>query len=269
MLRIFRNIANLTIVIFLFYFIALYIQERVFLNMYISKIEKEIHINQSINYENILAIRNYLIQNLDFTSPEIAKKRSRIGWSITDIISKRQGLCGEGSRLLFFILRHYGIDSRRVYLHGPNNLHVILELKLDNSWRSLETINGPSKMFKDTLDIYRKPITFFFPFSTYRFHIIPSHIMVQNGFANYSYFPFNGLFNSSLFRSEVYIHKPMPFFLTYVSESPPLMYMSCLILFLIILNLAYIKNNTYKMLNFLKLRFIKINKKNISLRSPS
>ncbi|MFW5793364.1 MAG: transglutaminase domain-containing protein [Bacteroidota bacterium] len=103
------------------------IEERILLKRYIEEVEQAKNISQPYSSNDIFKIRDYILSDIDFKSSDIAPSRPKIGWTVRTILKKRQGLCGEGSRLLFHILRHDKIKSRRIYLHGNSTLHVAIE----------------------------------------------------------------------------------------------------------------------------------------------
>jgi len=192
------------------------------LNEYLKRTEALLHLSSNYKNQEIIAIRNHILNDIDFTSPHVAKARPKIGWSVKEIIKKREGLCGEGARLLFHILTKRGINSRRVYLHGNTTLHVILECKINNKWVLLETINGPGDDFKDHLDSLSVGINNLFSFGPYRYYVVPTEFTKKFGFNNFSYLPLNGLFNNSLLKTEIYVHRPLPYIINYLLESPEL-----------------------------------------------
>jgi hypothetical protein len=235
-----RLFSSYLILIFLILISVNIVIENRLLNNYIKEIEHKTHVNKPYSDEEILIIRDYIIKDIDCQSPSIAICRPKIGWSVKEIILRKQGLCGEGSRLLYNILAKSKIESRRIYLHGSRCLHIILEYRNSkNKWILLETINGNSEYFKKVIDSNTYTIDSLFTFGPYRYHVSPRSLALLNGFSNYSYFPTNGIFNNGVFLSEVYIHKAPSSFVSLIFERTHLFIIFILIIILLCINIKY------------------------------
>lgn len=215
----FRFIANIILVGIILFLGIRIIEERVLLKRYIEQLEQKQNISKPYSSNDIIEIRDYILSDIDFKSGDIAPSRPKIGWTVRKIIKKRQGLCGEGSRLLFHILKCDDIKSRRIYLHGNNTLHVIIEyLNSSGDWQLLETINGPGKNFRNRMDNNLMSVDSLFNFGPYRFHVTPTDFAKKYDYLNFSYLPLNGIFNNAALKTEVYVHRPMPAFINYFLE---------------------------------------------------
>ena len=236
-----RVLVSVIIISFVVFYVARVIQENFLLSKYISKIEKSQSIEYPYTDKDILALRDFIYYDIDFTCGTIATARPQIGWTVRQILKKRQGLCGEGSRLIYHILRKNNVPSRRLYLHGNNTLHVIIEYR-DNegSWVLLETINGPGEEFLQKLDEDNITIDSLFNFGPYRYHVTPKPFAAQFGYNNFSYYPLNGLLNNSRFKTEVYVHRPMNSYLNYLSETHEVFLIKFLLVLLLLVNIDLI-----------------------------
>lgn len=216
----FRILINILVVGILTFLIIRVVEERILLNRFILDVEEVKNISKPYSSYDIITIRDYILSDINFASSEIASSRPKIGWTVRKILKNRQGLCGEGSRLLFHVLRADGIESRRIYLHGNNTLHVILEYQNKaGQWQLLETINGPGEGFRKKLDTRIMTVDSLFNFGPYRYHVTPNIFAESYNYQNFSYLPLNGIFNNSFFRTEVYVHKPMPGLINYLLET--------------------------------------------------
>ena len=226
------------VIILIFILINVYhlIQDRVNLGIYLNTIEDRIGIKPPLSYENILDIRNFVLNDIDSSSIN-TKKRPKIGWTLRKIIKNKKGLCGEGARLLFHILNYYNLDSRRVYLHGNDTLHVVLEVGMDGKWFLLDTINSPGENFRNMLDEQKGPIEEYFDFGPFRYHVTPRDKIQVYKFVNFSYLPFNGILNNRIFKTEMYIHKPVPKCINLLLETPNLIYLLFWIILLFIMSI--------------------------------
>lgn len=216
----FQRTFGLCLLLTMAFFLYHIVEERILLTNYIDQIENEIGIKKPYCSEEIIFLRNFILNDINYTDSQIAPSRPKIGWTVREILKKKQGLCGEGSRLLFHILKRSGIESRRIYLHGNNTLHVIIEYLTDNDeWVLLDTINGPGVKFSTALDKSNSTIKSLFEVGPYRYHVSPTPFTAQFGYKNYSYMPFNGLFNNRFFKTEIYVHRPAPNIVNYFHET--------------------------------------------------
>ena len=236
-------------------FIIKYIHDRIILSSYINTIIDSTELDDNYSYNDLLKIRDFIERDIDHDSREISLERPKIGWSIGKIINRRQGLCGEGTRLLYHIYNKLGFNSRRVYLHGNTKVHVLLEVKIDNMWVLIESINGPGKYFTEYLDISAKSISDYFLYGPWRYHVTPKEFMYEYGYYNYSYLPLNGLLNNKYTFTEVYVHRPMPAGINYILETPYLLYLTFLLGVLLLININYIFKSISKIINTAKQKF--------------
>jgi len=253
--KIFHLILKMVINIIIIFFIILLflhlVQERILLSRYIQEIENEIPITKPYDSEDIILVKDFVYNDIDHMSPELVRKRPQVGWTVRKILIQKQGLCGEGTRLLFHILRQGGIESRRLYLHGNQCLHVILEYKNGNKkWVLLETINGPGEEFRNVLD-GNFTIDSLFNFGPYRYHVTPNHFMQNYCYRNFSYLPFNGMLNNKVFKTEIYVHRPAPSIINFLSEKHELF------LFILFLT-SFVIYNFKVIVSFANKAFIKI-----------
>lgn len=244
-------IINIGLLILLIYQFILYIYDEVKLNEYINVNFSQYKTLDKLEYKDILDIRNFISNDIDYNSPSIQFERPKIGWSIGEIIKRKQGLCGEGARLLFHIYKKFGIESRRVYIYNNILFHVILEVKSNNKWILIETINNyEGERFKVFLDSANTSILSFFKIGPKEFHITPDSSIKNWGYTNFSYLPLNGMFNNSFTKTEIYVHQPLCSIINYILESPPLFY-------IIIISFIMLMFNIRKIINTFRNIFIK------------
>ncbi len=77
-----------------------------------------------------------------------------------------------------------------------------------------------------------------FNFGPYRYHVTPTEFAEKYGYLNFSYLPLNGVFNNAVFKTEIFVHKPMPGLINYFLERHEIF---LTIIFLIVLLLANAK----------------------------
>ena len=242
-----RILVSILFVSFIVFYIVRVLQERSILSKYIAEIEHSQSISYPYTDKDILAVRDYIYNDIDFRCGTIAPSRPQIGWTVRQILKKRQGLCGEGSRLIYHILRKNNIPTRRIYLHGNATLHVIIEYESENGeWVLLETINGPGEEFMQKLDQDMITLDSLFNFGPYRYHVTPKPFASKFGYNNFSYYPLNGLLNNSKFKTEVYVHRPMHSYLNYLSEAHEVFLIKFFFALLMLVNIDLIVVKTRK-----------------------
>lgn len=248
-LKFIKIIFNVIIIFMIFYFSIRHLIGYIMLNKYLSDIEKIYNISKPYDKEEVITLVKHYQKNINCKDPTIAINRPKIGWTLYTILKRKQGLCGEGARLLFHSLALSGIQSRRIYMHGNNGLHVILEFKNNNKWLIMETINGFGEDFNRK--VFETDITLdsLFSIGPYRFHYTPKNYIYNYGINNFSYLPLNGVLNNKTFKTEIYVHKPLPFFVNYILESPDLLYVIILLIILLIINLKVL-------IIYVKIRFV-------------
>ena len=236
---------NIGIICFLILLFLHLFQERILLKRYVNKIENELQISKPYNTEDIILIRDFINDKITHMRPDLVERRPQVGWTVRKILIYQQGLCGEGTRLLYHILRQGGVKSRRFYLHGNQCMHVILEyMNSDQNWILLESINGPGEEFRATLNNY-----FFldslFNFGPYRYHVTPNHFLENYCYKNFSYLPLNGMLNNKFFKTEIYVHRPAPSIINFFMETHELFLFLFFTAFLVLYNFKAI----FKFLN--------------------
>lgn len=236
-------IINIGLLILLIYQFILYIYDEVKLNEYINVNLSQYKTLDKLEYKDILDIRNFISNDIDYNSPSIQFERPKIGWSIGEIIKRKQGLCGEGARLLFHIYRKFGIESRIIYLYTLYFTHVVLEINFNNEWILLETINSyESDYLKDFLDNSRANILSYFKIGPKQYHISPDSAIATFSYTNFSYLPLNALFNNFYTKTEIYVHQPLCSIINYILESPPLFYIIIISFIMLMFNIQKIIN---------------------------
>jgi len=71
--------------------------------------------------------------------------------SVLELLSWKEGLCGEGARVIVRLLQKVGFDATRVNLYTPKlggTGHVVVSVKLNNREFFVDTINSPSWFHK-------------------------------------------------------------------------------------------------------------------------
>lgn len=225
-----------------------FVYDEIKLNNYINDNFSTYKSKGKLEYEDILDVRNFILYDIDYNSPSIQFERPKIGWSVGTIIRKKQGLCGEGARLLYHIYKKFGIDSRRVIIYNNHIFHVILEVKYEDKWILMESIkNYEGEYFKNLLDSAKSPILYFFKIGPKGYSIIPDSSNKRWGYTNFSYLPLNGIFNNFYTKTEIYVHQPLCPLINYILESPPLFYLIILSLIMLLVNFRKIIN-TFRIL---------------------
>ena len=235
------RIINIAIILILAVLLTRLIEERVILNKYVKILEQTIGVTKPFSDGDIIKIRDYIYNDVEHMQIEHVKTRPKVGWRVARIIKKREGLCGEGTRLLYHIYRKGGVESRRLYFHGNKYMHVLLEVKKsDKMWYLLETINGPDDDFKEMLSADYK-IEELFSFGPYRYHVVPGHFFDNYNYYNFSYLPLNGAFNNKVFKTEIFVHQPVPKIINLLLETHDLFLFLLFILFGLFYNLTNVK----------------------------
>lgn len=234
--RILKIVINTITILLLIVLLSHIIHERILLNRYIRNLEDKIQVAKPYDSDDIILIRDFVNEDIERMPPELVQKRPQAGLTVRKILIRRQGLCGEGTRLLYHILRSGGVKSRRLYLHGNQCLHVLLEYKArDHKWYLLETINGPGEEFRNALN-NNFTIDSLFNFGPYRYHVTPNQFLKNYCYQNFSYLPLNGMLNNKFFRMEVYVHRPLPSIINYFQEKHELFIFLLFLTFLILYN---------------------------------
>lgn len=235
---------NVCLMIILLLSFFCYVKDQYALSIFIKHLRSELIIDEDkeITIEELYSMQDYLINVINTRSEGFQNKRPIYGYNINYILKTKTGNCGEGTRLIMNILMRFGIPTRRVYLHGPSELHVVPEVKLSEKWMIIESINGPGEDFKSLLRKLELSVSSYFSTGNYRFHYIPKHEIGSYGFRNFSYWPLNALVNNRLFLTELYIHKPPSQITEYVLENPPLIIVFSSCMLLIIFNIILLKN---------------------------
>lgn len=238
--HILKIAVNIVIICFLILLFHHFVHEQILLKRYIKKIETETQISKPYHTEDIILIRDFVNDNITHMQSDLVEQRPQIGWTVRKILINQQGLCGEGTRLLFHILRQGGVKSRRFYLHGNQCLHVILEYKNSNeNWVLLEAINGPGEEWRTALN-NSFTVDSLFNFGPYRYHVTPKKFLENYCYRNFSYSPLNGMLNNKFFKTEIYVHRPAPSIINFLMETHELFLFLFFTAFLVFYNFKVI-----------------------------
>lgn len=178
-----------------------------------------------INYDHIIQIRNSVVSELA-DIPDKADERHLWGYRVSDIINnKTAGECGEVTRLLLNVLKRMDIPARRVTFYLNNDfVHALLEVKINGRWLMVDTSNGPAGL-KEFITNNPASINDHFQSKgiskNNSFNV--SEELQEFGITHFTYF-FN--LNSILYKLlgfHLYIVKPLPTWIYYIIENPPLL----------------------------------------------
>lgn len=216
--------------IFLFFSVKT-IQDAIALRIYIEQHEP---LPDDLNPVEIgYVVRKWIVEDInsrgDFKLFNIHNRPLK-GYSISSILKYREGQCGEGTKLMYHILKHFGVNSRRIYIFSDNTMHSMLEVKDGSSYYLLDTINSPI----GDIPAYTRIIDIF-ALSSNSYQIIKNKKSFYR-MKQYSYLSLNKFLEK--WKIAVFIYDPLPpllndFLLTDYKYESILM---CLITILLIVN---------------------------------
>jgi hypothetical protein len=229
-MRIKKNLPGIILVIVfvlltVYFLVLFYLDQREvsgFTNKIIAKSGNAYSLSDA-NFNQVVSIRDSVVFEIDQNILRLGKRKIW-GHRVSQIIKKRAGHCGEVTRLLVNVFRRLNIPARRVTFFGRGMMHAVIEARIGGKWLILDTANGP-KGFREFATANPASISSHFLKSSSLMinTCVASEELQHFNIFSYSYFyNLNPIF-LRLFKLQVILLQPLPVWVYYLLENPPLL----------------------------------------------
>lgn len=130
------------------YFIFKELEEYFFLKKKLVDIIKKTRID---SIADLIAIKNYLQNNISYNPELKTKKRPILRHTASETLTSKYGFCGENARVAIKLLLIGGVKANRIYLYRKEWQHVLIEHIYGDEWFMFDGHYDENTLFEDTL----------------------------------------------------------------------------------------------------------------------
>lgn len=221
----FQKVVALLFMMLAIYFIILYSDDQKEVSLFLEKIKSNLENGEKEflnDYDYLIQIRDKVVSEISLDMTGLGK-RHQWGYRVSTIIKKGSGKCGEVTRLIINLFHNLRVPARRVTLMRKEFMHAVIEVNIDGRWILMDTANGPTG-FKDVVTRNPRSVAEYFrkPQGNKFYTLGAEREFEQFDVTYYTYFINMNSILYKLFGIHLYLIKPLPSWLIYLLENPPL-----------------------------------------------